>query len=153
MKKILLFTVVTLFITGLILVIDRINRDQFTDYIDRDQFTDYIDSIEIEPLSKSELVYPYKFKAIEQFKPSSSSIQPYGKGYIMNIRYINYSFNKEGIIYYHYPDKVGKTKNISVFLDESYKPISNPVVLKEVYTEYQTEYTGLEDIRLFLSSE
>jgi len=139
MKKILLFTVLTLFITGLILLVIERN----------DKFTDYIDNIEIVPLSKEELVYSYNFKPIEQFKPSSCSIQPYGKGYIMNIRYINYSFNKEGIIYYHYPDKVCKTKNVYVFLDESYKAISNPVVLKEVYTKYQTEFIGLEDIRLF----
>ena len=104
MKKILLFTVLTLFITGLILLVIERN----------DKFTDYIDNIEIVPLSKEELVYSYNFKPIEQFKPSSCSIQPYGKGYIMNIRYINYSFNKEGIIYYHYPDKVCKTKNVYV---------------------------------------
>lgn len=118
--------------------------------MDMEQFTDHIDNIEIEPLSKNKLdLYSYNFQTIEQFKPSSCSIQPYGEGYIMNIRYINYSFNEQGIIYYHNPDKVGKTKNVSVFLDDSYKPISKLIPMKEVYTAYQSDYTGLEDIRLF----
>lgn len=122
----------------------------------KEQFTDHIDSIEVEHIENSigaSSRYVYPFKNIDQFKPSSCSIQainPVGnKHYIMNIRYINYSFNENGAIYYHPPDTVGKTKNVSVFLDGSYKPVGDLIVMKENYTAHPCEFTGLEDIRLF----
>jgi hypothetical protein len=118
----------------------------------KEEFESSIDNTEIKPLAPTKYIYP--FKNIKQFKPSSCSIQPYdsqdpNKLYIMNIRYINYSFDDEGVIYYHSPDTIGKTKNVAVFLNSSYKPSGQPMIMKEDYINYPAEYEGLEDIRLF----
>lgn len=74
--------------------------------------------------------------------PSNSSIIPNGQQYIMNIRYIK-------CIPAECTTKQ-KTKNLTIFLDSTYKPIGEPSLMSENYQSKGIyRYEGLEDIRLF----
>ena len=113
-----------------------------------------VDKLEIELLSvpliktvktESPLVYQFpNWKSNDTvYYPSNASILPVEQQYIMNIRYIKYNdiLNKK---------ITQKTKNLSIFLDSSYKPIGEPTLMSENYEpKGMNRPEGLEDIRLF----
>lgn len=90
----------------------------------------------------------------ETFIPSSSSMVPYGDGYHMNMRLVNYRIDASGR--YIFPDKtdIVRTRNILLTLDNKFN-INNQVELHNTSNIplYPKNILGLEDIRLFGTNE
>lgn len=92
-------------------------------------------------------------KDYQQYKVSSCCLIPYSshpsKRFLLNARYVNYSINSNGS--YHIRDADGhvRTKNGYMFLNESYQPTADCIMMNEEYTNYNSDIEGLEDVRLY----
>ena len=85
----------------------------------------------------------------QNYRASSCSIIPYNNKYLMNIRYVNYTIDEKGCYHMSCSDGHVRTKNGYVFLNESYQPLDNIVMLEDEYKKCNSNIEGLEDIRLF----
>jgi mannosyltransferase OCH1-like enzyme len=73
---------------------------------------------------------------------------PLSENYRMNIRWINYSMDEDGISTLTYPKTI--SFNSYVELDSSFNAIGDEIFLNETYNVNEPyKYFGLEDIRLF----
>jgi tetratricopeptide (TPR) repeat protein len=95
---------------------------------------------------------PYLFPSRGEYTPSSCSLLPYSadanKRYLMNIRYVNYWIDKNGGYQMRSSDQHVRTQNGYIFLNESYEPTTEFVMMDEDYPRFENQVEGLEDVRL-----
>ena len=107
----------------------------------------------IEPLTSHTYNGEYSklfFPPHEEYQVSSCSIVPYKDRFLMNTRYVNYSIDQHGSYHMRSADGHVKTKNGMTFLNRSYYPTEDVVMMKEEPTIlYPSNIEGLEDVRLF----
>jgi glycosyltransferase involved in cell wall biosynthesis len=96
---------------------------------------------------------PFSIPSQDHFTPSSCSLLSYSddanQRYLMNIRYVNYWIDKKGK--YHTRGSLSEkiqTRNGYLFLNESYEPTTEVVMMEEDYPHFPSQIEGLEDIRL-----
>jgi tetratricopeptide (TPR) repeat protein len=90
------------------------------------------------------------FSPIDEYQVSSCSILPFNDKLIMNTRYVNYSIDNKGGYPVRSNDGIVKTKNAVTFLDKSYYPMEQPVLMTENLGNINPcSPQGLEDVRLF----
>ena len=93
---------------------------------------------------------PISIPSREHFTPSSCSLLSYSinanQRYLMNIRYVNYWIDKKGK--YHMRGPTIQTQNGYLFLNESYEPTTEVVMMEEDYRRFPSQIEGLEDVRL-----
>lgn len=92
----------------------------------------------------------FLFPEFEEFKVSSCSILPLKDKFLLNTRYVNYSIDAQGRYHIRSTDGNVKTKNGVTYLNSSYFPTEDVMILKEdVGKKYNKNIQGLEDVRLF----
>jgi hypothetical protein len=94
---------------------------------------------------------PYSIPSYGEYTPSSCSLLPYSadanQRYLMNIRYVNYWIDKNGGYQMRSSDHV-RTQNGYIFLNESYEPTTDVIMMEDDYPRFTNQVEGLEDIRL-----
>ncbi len=83
----------------------------------------------------------------EPLRSSSPSILPDGNGYIMNVRYVNYTINKDGGYDFKHSDGKIITLNRVYTLDKEFR-IQESHMFDAIENE-SLRYMGIEDVRLF----
>jgi tetratricopeptide (TPR) repeat protein len=91
------------------------------------------------------------FPQFEEYKVSSCCVVPYTEDrLLMNTRYVNYSIDHRGCYHMRSPDGNVKTRNGMVFLNSTYFPTEEIVVMNEELPQtFPSNVDGLEDVRLF----
>jgi tetratricopeptide (TPR) repeat protein len=108
----------------------------------------YINSL-ISPIYRGQY-NRYWFPQYNEYQASSCSILPYNGGFIMNVRYVNYLLDQSGKYNIQSNDNIVRTKNYVTFLNTSYNPVYNTMLMNEIIEKtYTSDIEGLEDIRLF----
>jgi len=151
-------TILDCYVTG------KSKQDSLADligYINKG-FTHYIDNVwsnmpfYVEPLTSERYRGEYSrlvIKDHDEYRASSCCLIPYSsdplKRYVMNIRMINYDVTPTGAYIMRCPQNKVKTRNARLFLNASYQPTEERLVLKEEYERHESNIEGLEDVRLF----
>ena len=151
-------TILDCYVTG------KSKQDSLADligYINKG-FTHYIDNVwsnmpfYVEPLTSERYRGEYSrlvIKDHDEYRASSCSLIPYSsdplKRYVMNIRMTNYDITHTGAYIMRCPQNKVKTRNARLFLNASYQPTEERLVLKEEYERHESNIEGLEDVRLF----
>lgn len=95
---------------------------------------------------------PFMISSHGEYTPSSCSLLPYSsdknKRYLMNIRYVNYWIDTKGSYHIRSEDHHVRTQNGYCFLNDSYDPTTDVVMMKEDYPRFTNQVEGLEDVRL-----
>jgi len=82
---------------------------------------------------------------VQKFVASSPSIVPYKSGYLMNLRFVNYTISDKGT--YDWNKNI-ITINKSIYLSSSFITIEEKEMLQETNTN-DCKYIGIEDVKLF----
>lgn len=89
----------------------------------------------------------------EEYKVSSCCVIPFSdepsRRFLLNARYVNYSIDSQGCYHMRSADGHVKTRNGAVFLNPSYAPTEEIVMMEENYMRHEASVEGLEDVRLF----
>jgi len=95
---------------------------------------------------------PFSISSCGEYTPSSCSLLPYSsdptRRYLMNIRYVNYWIDKKGNYHMRSSDHHVRTQNGYLFLNESYEPTTEVIMMEEDYPRFPSQIEGLEDVRL-----
>lgn len=83
----------------------------------------------------------------DTFISSSPCLLPYNDTYLLNVRYVDYSINKDGSYQLHHPDKKITTLNRLYCLNKKLKIIDDHLFDQLQHTH--TRYQGIEDIKIF----
>lgn len=86
----------------------------------------------------------------DTFTSSSPCIIPHGDGYMLNVRYVNYNINLGAGGTYEFRNGHDKiiTLNKLYWLNRAFEKCGEPHWIDQV-TNYETQYSGVEDVRLF----
>jgi glycosyltransferase involved in cell wall biosynthesis len=86
----------------------------------------------------------------DTFTSSSPCIIPHGDGYMLNVRYVNYNINLGAGGTYEFRNGSDKiiTLNKLYWLNRDFEVCGEPHWFDHV-TNYDTQYSGVEDVRLF----
>lgn len=88
---------------------------------------------------------------LDVFTSSSPCIIPHNEGYMLNIRYVNYTIYPNGSYGFHTTDRKLATLNLLHWLNKDFKPIRSHWFDKIENTNVY--YMGVEDIRVFSHCE
>uniref|UniRef100_A0A6C0HKZ3 Uncharacterized protein n=1 Tax=viral metagenome TaxID=1070528 RepID=A0A6C0HKZ3_9ZZZZ len=152
-------TILDCYVTG------KSKQDSLADligYINKG-FTHHIDNVwsnlpfYVEPLTSERYRGEYSrlvIKDHDEYRASSCCLIPYSntdplKRYVMNVRLVNYDITHTGAYIMRCPQNKVKTRNARLFLNASYQPTEERLVLKEEYERHESNIEGLEDVRLF----
>ena len=108
----------------------------------------YIDTLNLKQVSLEKLVDLDENE--KHYVSCNPSIVKYKDGYLINVRYVNYT--QKGAINYDVmdTDKIVKTANYLVRTDDKFNKICQCKILESAKrTKYPNHVTGMEDIRLF----
>lgn len=108
----------------------------------------------------------YKYPDVEHFSPSSASCVPFRKGehtyYVMNTRYVNYTYLPSGHCDIHDPARNVYTRNLCCFLDKDqhvrhskgFHEIEEPETQMGLAKVNDGQmFHGVEDIRLYVHQD
>lgn len=87
----------------------------------------------------------------ETYIGSSSSIVPYGDGFVMNVRCVNYTITNTGSYIIRDPQQIIRTRNYLLFFNKDLR-IGKGMELEDTSDckRYPKDFRGMEDIRLIL---
>ena len=106
----------------------------------------YIDALNLEKVDISNLT------TIENYYPCNPSILPYQKGFLINIRQVNYK--QEYALNYKTLTGHVNTRNIIAYVDENFNLVDKFEIIENPTRPcYPSLVTGMEDIRLFWSPD
>lgn len=120
----------------------------FSDYyIDKNELLN-VQSRYSRPLKMKNII-PINNEFSLKFKNSSPSILKIEDGYLVNLRSVNYMINEHGNYIPLDDDKIVKTDNYLLKLDENFNQVRCTKFVEQTVTQkYQSHVTGMEDIRL-----